>query len=422
MSKTRALIVDDHAPSLRALAEALRNGGLRVETAADADAALASARTFAPEVLVLDADLPPDGGPAFLQRAREGGALTESRVVYLLPPACPPERARRCEDAGDACLRKPVRLAELRERVLEVAASSAPPKAESGADGPSARATAATPPDEEALRGRSFGGCRVERLLGRGGMGVVYLGRHEMLDTPVAIKLLPVALVRWDPDQLDRFLRGARAAARIEHPNVAAVLHAGEEVDFYYLITRYLEGSSLHEILAERKRLEIAESVRVLRDTASGLDAAHRLGVVHRDVKPSNIIIAPEGDARLTDFGLSRSEGDSSVTSTGVIVGTPFYMAPEQCEGRPTDAASDLYSLGATIYHCLTGRRPAEGAAPVEVLRRQVEEPPEPIRVLRPETPPPLIRLVNRMMEKAPEGRPASAREVVEEAERLGAL
>lgn len=412
----RALVADDHAPSAAACATALGALGFRATRALDP--AAAGAGPF--DLVVADAELPPSGAGDFLARLDAGGPTRNAHLVALLPPNCTDDLRRSAAEIADAILAKPFASADLAETVKRLADASGPPRrraAASGAEGPPP-----TPPDSDPFgpaaalsqddpKGMAFGGCRVESLLGRGGMGAVYFGKHEVLETPVAIKLLPMAMVQWDPDQMERFLRGARAAARIDHPNVAAVLHAGEENGYCYLITRYAEGESLGDILMAQGRLEIAAALRVLADAASGLAAAHRLGIVHRDVKPSNIIVADSGMAKLTDFGLARAAGDASVTAQSAIVGTPHYMAPEQCEGRPLDARADVYSLGATMYHCLTGRPPSQGKDPLAVLRSRLESAPPPIRSLRPDCPAPLNDLVHDMLARSPEERTTTAEE-----------
>ena len=244
-------------------------------------------------------------------------------------------------------------------------------------------------------------------------MGTVYLGRHLLLDVPVAVKVFSDAPMRWNDEDLQRFIRGARAAARIQHPNVVPVLNAGREGDLYFLVQRYVEGQTLRDRVDAQGRLGEADVIRIVRDIASGLAAAHQIGIVHRDVKPGNIILAADDTAMLTDFGLARPIGVGEVSSKAEIVGTPYYMSPEQCEGLALDGRSDLYSLGATAYHALTGRPPIPGDSLVAVLRGHSSYvPPEP-RELAPGLSPPLSRIVMRLLAKKPDQRYASAEEVI---------
>lgn len=421
--KRWALVADDHERSALACARALQDKGLLVQRGTRLEDV--GKRQFS--LVFADVGLPPSGAADFLRGLDASGCSRKARFVALVPPSGPSKAHGDAVALADAVLAKPFSKTDLQETASKLLETASPPHRFGETSAP--REEAAPREDEpfpagetEGLADLSFGGCRVERLLGRGGMGAVYLGRHELLETLVAIKLLPAALVQWDPDQLDRFMRGARAAAKVDHPNVAAVLHAGQQHAYYYLITRYAEGASLGDILDARAELEIAFALRVLRDTASALAAAHALGVVHRDVKPSNIIVSEAGVAKLTDFGLARADGDASVTSRSAIIGTPHYMSPEQCEGRPIDARSDIYSLGATLYHCLTGRPPAHGKDPIAVLRSHIEAEPPPARSLRPDTPAELNALVHEMLTRDPEKRRLAAARVAEQAAELLAV
>ncbi len=376
--------------------------GLPTQTARSEGEAVALAAANPFGLLVLDAALPPEGGVALARRLDPSGRCV---TILLLPPQASTADAEAARASAHGALAKPFfpkDLEELASRLLSAPVQARPSQAV-------VAQSALHGSFDDSMTGRSFGGCRIERLLGRGGMGAVYLGRHEVLDTAVAIKLLPVALAQWDPEQLSRFVRGARAAARVEHPCVATVLHAGREEDFYYLIARYAEGVSLKEVLDQRGALAPAAALRVLAGAAGGLAAAHAMGVIHRDIKPSNIILSGAGDPKITDFGLARRAGDESVTSPSSIVGTPWYMSPEQCEGGAPDAPSDVYSLGATIYHCLAGQPPFQGRDAIEVLRSHVESDPPPLRERCPGAPAELARLTHEMLNRAPDARPSAA-------------
>ena len=329
---------------------------------------------------------------------------------------------------GPSCrerLLKPFHVEELTRRVVRLAQSAHNgaaqyPRVSEGpapedAYGPSASRVAA---DVENLAGAAIGGCELDRVLGRGATAVVYLARHVVLDVPVAVKLMPSA-TRWDAEELRRAIRGAKAAARIQHPNVAEVLNAGEEKGFYFVVERYCEGDTLRTLIETQGRLREPAVSRLLQDMASGLGAVHGLDIVHRDVKPANIIIKPSGMAVLTDFGLARGIRGGDISSGSSLIGTPYYMSPEQCEGRPLDGRSDLYSLGATAYHALTGRRAIVGETAIAVLRAhggQVPRPPVEViaRISRP-----ISDVIMKLLEKKPDARYQAAGELLTAVEGL---
>jgi serine/threonine protein kinase len=269
---------------------------------------------------------------------------------------------------------------------------------------------------------------RLDTLLARGGMGVIYVGTHLELERPVAIKLL---LPNFDTEgqALERFRREARAIARIKHPNIVdiydyGVLPEGEA----YIVMELAQGETLHQHLKQMGRLSSAAALEIARQIAEGMDAAHSNGVVHRDLKPSNIVLATESDGRLrvkiVDFGIAKitqqlSSDDATLTATGTLVGTPRYMSPEQCAGTEVDARSDIYSLGILLYEMLAGRPPFEGDTPVALALKHIHEPPPPITDQRNDVPPLLAQLVAETLLTNPAERPQSAREV---AQRLAQL
>lgn len=193
-------------------------------------------------------------------------------------------------------------------------------------------------------------------MLGRGGMGEVYLAEHLVLEKLVALKILPPS--RVDADAVARFLREARLCSRIEHPNVVPVYDAGESGDLHYFVMQYVEGNNLAELISERgSPLPWPAAVKIIRDAAQGLAAVHRLGLLHRDVKPQNIMVSKDSRVLLMDFGLAREQAHSDLTASGNIVGTLAFMSPEQSEGTHLDKRTDIYSLGATLHYLVTGKR-----------------------------------------------------------------
>ena len=244
------------------------------------------------------------------------------------------------------------------------------------------------------------------RLLGRGGMGFVYLAYDTSLDREVAVKTLAPELA-GDAAVLSRFYNEARAGARIHHANVVAIYHVGCDQGQPYFAMEYVEGKTLADRLDRGERLAPHEALEVVLAAAKGLAAAHRRGIVHRDVKPSNLLLAEDGTVKIADFGLAKSLAiDSELSTPGTILGTPAYMSPEQAAGKAVDHRSDVYSLGVTFYHLLAGRRPFDDRTPVRLLAAHLEREPEAVERLAPDCPPRIARVVRRMMEKDQAGRP----------------
>jgi YVTN family beta-propeller protein len=265
--------------------------------------------------------------------------------------------------------------------------------------------------------GTEIAGYRIEQLVGRGGMGVVYLAQHLRLERRVALKLLAPELV-GRPGFRERFIRESRLAASIDHPNILPIYDAGEEGDVLYISMRYVQGTDLKTLLEREARLEPEASVAIVSDVASALDAAHARDLVHRDVKPGNILIAGAegsgdiGHVYLSDFGLTkRTSSDSGITATGQFVGTLDYAAPEQFEGRSLDARTDEYSLACVLFECLTGSVPYPKEGDAAVMYAHLLGPVSSILEWRPELPPELDAVVAKAMSKDPDARYATAGE-----------
>jgi Protein kinase domain len=265
----------------------------------------------------------------------------------------------------------------------------------------------------ELTPGTVFAGHRIEGVAGRGGMGVVYRATHLALDITVALKLIQPDLA-GDPGFRERFQRESRLAASIEHPNVLQVRHAGEEDGLLYITMRYVEGTDLRALLDQKGRLEPAEAVDLLGQIAGGLDAAHARGLVHRDVKPANVLIEEVAGGRrrayLTDFGLTRhATSAGGLTKTGHWVGTLDYVAPEQIEGKPVDARADVYALGCVFYEMLTGAVPFMKESEVATMYSHLNEPPPRPSKQAATVSPELDEVVMRAMAKDPADRYPSA-------------
>ena len=255
--------------------------------------------------------------------------------------------------------------------------------------------------------GETFGPYRVESVLGRGGMGTVYLATHTRLERKAALKVIAPGLA--DDDEFrERFLRESRLVASLDHPHVIPVYDADEIDGVLFLAMRYVPGPSLRALLRAEGSLSMRETARIAEQVAGALDAAHHAGLVHRDVKPANILLAePDRHAYLCDFGLARRTAAEGATRTGSFLGTADYSAPEQVEGRAVDGRADVYALGGVVFHCLTGRPPFARDSEFATLRAHLEDDPPASGVS-----PGVDAAVRRALAKRPEDRYATAGEL----------
>ena len=255
----------------------------------------------------------------------------------------------------------------------------------------------------------------LHRKLARGGMADVYLARDVLLDRPVAVKVLFAEHAR-DASFVERFRREAQAAANLNQPNIVAVYDWGQQYGTYFIVMEYVEGRPLSEIIRTEGPLHPNRAAEITADVAAALGFAHRNGVVHRDVKPGNILITPSGQVKVADFGIAQAAttGDAAVnlTQAGSVMGTATYFSPEQAQGHAVDPRSDLYSLGCVLYEMLTSRAPFSGDSPVAVAYKHVQEQPVPLSLINPMVPPALEAIDLKLLEKDPAQRYASAEDL----------
>ncbi len=264
------------------------------------------------------------------------------------------------------------------------------------------------------LTGTILGDFEVKRLLGRGGMGQVYLANQTSLNRPVALKVLhPHYLSR--PIYVSRFEAEATAVAKLNHPNIVHVYTIGCLDQVRFIAMEYVEGTNLREYINKKGALDLPLAMSIMRQAGQAIGAAGEVGLVHRDVKPENILLTRKGRAKVADFGLCRDLGADRlhITQPGTTMGTPLYMSPEQAQGKPLDHRSDLYSLGVTFYHMLSGEPPFRADSAVALALKHVSEPPVSLRLRRPDIPPDLERLVLKLMAKSPMDRYQSAAEML---------
>jgi eukaryotic-like serine/threonine-protein kinase len=269
-----------------------------------------------------------------------------------------------------------------------------------------------------------LGRYEVEKELGKGAMGVVYLGKDPKISRVVAIKTMALSQ-EFEPDELEdvkaRFFREAETAGRLNHPNIVTIYDAGEEHDLAYIAMEFLKGKDLVPYSKPDHLLPLPKMLNIMARVADALGYAHTLNVVHRDIKPANIMYDMESDTvKVTDFGIARIT-DSSKTKTGMVLGTPSYMSPEQLAGKKIEGYSDLFSLGVSLYQLACGKLPFEGDSMAQLMFRIASEPPADILTIRPDLPPCVVEIISKALAKQVEERYQTGNEMAEAIRRCAA-
>jgi len=262
----------------------------------------------------------------------------------------------------------------------------------------------------------------VKSMLGMGGMGVVYRALDRELGEPVAIKTLKADAMASDPSLLARFKDEIRLARKITHRNVVRTYDLGEIEGMYYITMEFVEGQSLKHLIQSRGSLPVSVALTVGKQLCRALEVAHEQGVIHRDIKPQNLIVEPSGTLKVMDFGIARlATRQEGVTQAGMAIGTPEYMAPEQLLGENVDFRADLYAAGCVLFECLAGRPPFQADNPITLVAKQLEESPPSPASLNADVPPALSDLILRTLSKKPDDRPRSATELHDALDRIAA-
>ena len=354
------------------------------------------------EIFLAVLDIPDSAARAqYLDRACGGDPARRARIDSLL----------LSHDSAGSFLGNPaVDPLESESEATQELAGVANPEDENEADGALDFLHPSTRPDS---LGR-IGHYEVLQVLGKGGFGIVFRAFDETLQRVVAVKVLAAHLAATSPAR-KRFLREARSSAKVRHENVVQV-YAVEEQPLPYLVMEFIPGETLQQRIGRTGPLETVEVVRIGQQIAEGLAAAHATGLIHRDIKPANILIeaSPHPCVKITDFGLARAADDASLTQSGMVVGTPMFMAPEQALGDTLDHRADLFSLGSVLYTMCSGRPPFRANGTLAILKRVADDTPRPIREIIPEVPQWLCNIITRLHAKKPEDRIATAKEVAD--------
>jgi len=355
------------------------------------------------------------------QPASEKPPAAEPAAVPASPAPNPPAGKKPKAGGGASA---PIDALEAMARAAGGGKGAKPPaaparKKSAGGAAPTA-AGKADAPSSDPLIGKQVNGFKIQGRLGTGGFGIVYRAFDTNLERSVAIKMLPANLAKAGKGVVERFLREARSAAKLAHPNIVTIHQICPYKNTYYIVMELIDDGALHEVLGKKRHLNPEEATRIVRAAAEGLGHAHTRGIIHRDIKPGNIMLTSDGQVKVSDFGLARDVLQGrDIVGAGHSLGTPRYMAPEQALGEEPTAASDLYSLAATYFVLLTGHAPFDGADEREIMKKQVQAPVPDPRSFRPELPAAVFRFFEKAMAKEPADRYTVSQDFIEALDRL---
>jgi len=391
----KVLVADDD-PVWRTLLERnIRRWGYEVVTAENGQEAWdILQQRQAPRVAILDWQMPELDGVEICRRIRRSLGLPFVYTIILTSRDTRDDMVIGLESGADDFLVKPVDMVILRSRLTAAV-----------------RIVKAVPPP------RQIPGYKLLGRLGAGAMATVYKARQLSLDRVVAVKILPKKF-RQSPQFVERFYAEGRAAAKLNHPNIVAALDVGRHSDTHYFVMEYVEGHTVYEHLVKEGPYSEAEALAIGIQIANALDHAHQAGLIHRDVKPKNILITREGIAKLADMGLARavSDREAAEAEAGKACGTPYYISPEQIRGEVNiDYRADIYNFGATLYHMVTGRVPFKGADLSAILLKHLDEPPLPPDHVNPELTNGICEIIELCMAKDPAKRYATTTDLIED-------
>ncbi len=424
-SRGHVLLVDDQPDLLETLSQVLQAEGFSVDAARDGREALARIEVSKPEVVVADVEMPGMDGFELCRRLRASGH-DDIPFLFCSGREAPEARVEGLRAGADDYILKPANSVELvlklrrqveRVRTLRAAAEAAEPPVNA----------AALVAIEERLRGGAGGGVRLGRfelrsILGRGSMGTVFQAWDTKLERWVAVKTVRAGTEMadiWDDNLVRRLVSEAAMAARFNHPHVVVVHDVQDASDAAYVVMELVDGVSLHDLLGRAGRLGPENAVPLMGALASALTAAHAVDLVHRDVKPGNVLLGRDGAIKLTDFGIASF---LSSGMRGAVFGTPGYLPPEALRGQGLEASGDLFALGAIAYRCLTGRPAFRGRTPEEILINTIHQRVPPVRESGAEVPPELEAIVSALLEPDPKKRIADTALLTGELARMSAL
>lgn len=391
----KVLVADDDPVWRKLLEQNIRRWGYEVATAENGQEAWdILQQRQAPRVAILDWQMPKLDGVEICRRIRRSLGLPFVYTIILTSRDTRDDMVIGLESGADDFLVKPVDMAILRSRLTAAV-----------------RIVKAVPPP------RQIPGYQLLGRLGAGAMATVYKARQVSLDRIVAVKILPKKF-RQSAQFVERFYAEGRAAAKLNHPNIVAALDVGRNGDTHYFVMEYVEGHTVYEHLVKEGPYSEAEALAIGIQIANALDHAHQAGLIHRDVKPKNILITREGVAKLADMGLARavSDREAAEAEAGKACGTPYYISPEQIRGEVNiDYRADIYNFGATLYHMVTGRVPFKGADLSELLLKHLDEPPLPPDHINPELTNGICEIIELCMAKDPAKRYATTTDLIED-------